>query len=196
MNKLLTSGADANEKLDQLLTLFDERVPALHGELTPAEEASPPLPQSCPATVPDNALRVYFGSDVGIATQFPVTVLQIGDKPQISFDRSGTNIQISAEVYSRDKRIIARIHNNKFDINPNNYFRIEQDPHTLTVFDQENDMVLSVHFANAHAVKVTGRFAMPNGRTLLVKDEGALVMPNNISIGGNCFEGVAILFKF
>ena len=52
--------------------------------------------------------------------------------------------------------MIAEIVDNRFYINPNNFFRIEKpDSHSLLVYDLNNKKVIDIRYINSHTVRVS-----------------------------------------
>lgn len=157
--------------------------------LIPADDPNPPNP--CDSPPPSDALIIYLGNSVvyARAEKFPYTILKIGEEHALTMNKTdkGT-ISLNATVRTSDGRIVATIQENKFHINPNNYFRKESDSHTLTVYGQEGQRVLYVRYLNPSAIKVLGIFNHPDGGqhpAVLVEEEEMKV--GNAIFSRNCF---------
>lgn len=150
-----------------------------HGLLIPANDADPPNP--CP-DIPPQAMRIFLGNSASWTSETHHTVLQIAGQPIISLRRTDQGLSVSSKVFSADGRIVAELIDNRFHINPNNYFRTERpDKHSLLVFDQQARQVLTVRYLNPLAVKVLGVFNYPNPRPVIIEED-------QITIGGNRFS--------
>jgi hypothetical protein len=159
---------------------------ATHGLLIPANDPDPPNP--CPQ-IPPNALKLFLGSSAAWTTSGRMTVLQIAEEPIISIRQIGSELAVSAKVYSDDGRIVAELVDNEFHVNPNNYFRTERkDRHSLLVYDQRSQLVLNVRFLNPSTVRVTGIFNYPRREPLVVADEYVMLPGRNRFLRA-CFGG-------
>jgi|GEM_PF-5370129 len=91
-----------------------------------------------------------------------------------------------AKFFSRDGKIVAELKDNKFYINPNNYFRQERpSDHILKVFDQQAQEVLNVEFINPQVIKLLGIFYLPNRAPIIIKDSMQIL--GGIQMSNNCF---------
>jgi hypothetical protein len=168
--------------------------PETGGMLVPARMPNPPVPASCHAPIPDNALRVYLGDSLGYFVGPKITVVNIAGQPLLSIEKKDKGMSINARIYSRDKRIVAEIRDNQFQINPNNYFHRERpNKHTLVVYDQEGEEVLNVDYLNPSAVQITGRFFYPNKAPVMIGATSITIAGNTISQG--CFGEVRTLIS-
>jgi hypothetical protein len=72
---------------------------------------------------------------------------------------------------------------NRFEINPNNYFRLERpDRHEIRIIDGKHRQVLRVRYINESTFWVEGIFFLPgNGILTATGDE--------LGLGGNSFRG-------
>jgi hypothetical protein len=140
------------------------------GFLLPASDPSPL--NHCPDQMPNNALTVYLGNSVAYASRFPYPVIKLGGEEVLSINRSPSGLSITATIRSKDGRIVAGIRDNKFIINPNNYWYKERpDKHTLAVHDQTGQRALYVRFLNKSAIKILGTFTHPCGAFAVLGEE-------------------------
>jgi hypothetical protein len=128
----------------------------IHGVLIPANDQSPPQPTNCIPSSSKDIISLYFGDSLAWVTQSALDIIRIKKDSLLSVNKEGHGIQISAKIFSEDRRIIAKIVNNEFYINPNNYFRRERpDKYTLIVYDQQDRMILYIRYLNSSAINNT-----------------------------------------
>ena len=115
--------------------------------------------------IPEDYVAVIVGSDVFIEKRFPITILQIADQPRLVLDRIDGKVSVSLDIFDSDPnpRIIAKIENNKFTVNPNNYFKSEpsSDGSRLRVIDQHDIEVLNVDFFNGRSLRIRAVLYFP-----------------------------------
>ena len=191
-NAPLKEGASATvyyRKEGDVATEID-LVEALKGLLVPADEPDPPLPDSCYRLqgVPSDALRVYLGGNGAYATTDHVTVLTVKGTDLLDLRRTPNGLAINAKTFSEDGKIIAEVIDNRFYVNPGNFFRMEKpDTHSIIVYDTSDRKVLDIRYINSHSVKVLGIFQVPGAPPLIVGER-------ELSFGGlhateSCFAG-------
>jgi hypothetical protein len=168
-------------------------VEALKGLLVPGDEPDPPLPTSCQAPVPPNALRVYLGgSSAGYSTSDEITVLTVKGNDILDVRRTSKGLAINAKTFSEDGKIIAEIVDNQFYINPNNFFRMDKpDSHSILVYDLRGRKVLDIRYINPHSVRVTGIFQVPGVAPVIIGESELTINTNLLS--GNCFGGQKLI---
>ncbi len=194
-NAVLKEGAPATvyyRRQGNVATQID-LVEALKGLLVPADEPDPPLPESCYRVhpVPPDALRVYLGGNAGYTTSDQVTVLSVRGTDLLDLRRTPNGLAINAKTFSEDGKIIAEIIDNRFYINPNNFFRMEKpDSHSIIVYDTHDRKVLDVRYVNSHSVKVLGIFQVP-GTLPVIIDEYQLSFGGFHSTG-SCYGGARL----
>lgn len=148
-------------------------LPQTSGVLIPN---SKPTPQDLPCFAhasPTDMILIY-GNNVSFADKFPHSVIKVKDKTLLSYDKKGNGIAVSGKFFSRDNRIIAELKDNKFFINPNNYFRLERpDEHSLSVYDQDGNEALNVEYVNPSVIRMFGRFYLPGRPPIIIDENGA-----------------------
>ena len=167
-----------------------ELIQSLNGVLVPGNDPDPPLPASCLrlGPVPADALRVYMGGNAGYSTADQVTVLAVRGVPVLSLHRLPGGIAVNAETYSEDGRMVAEITENRFSVNPDNFFKlVRPDNHSLAVYDRENRDVLDVRYINSHSVRVLGTFRLPGSAPLVIEEDAMSLRGTHIS--ESCFAG-------
>ena len=162
------------------------------GLLRPASEPTPPTP--CGSTIPKGALILLLGDSASYTTASHQTVIKVAGEDLLSIDRKDSGIAITAKIFSADRRIVAKITDNEFAINPSNYFRRERpDHHTLAVFDQQDQRVLYVRYLNASAIKLLGTFHTARGIVRI--NEHEVVLPGGGSFARFCFGNINVNFQ-
>ncbi|MBI3609745.1 MAG: hypothetical protein HY204_03475 [Nitrospirae bacterium] len=152
----------------------------MSGVLQPANDPTP----ITRCNIPSNFFTVYIGKSAFFSDQFPHTVLRVASEDLISFGKEADAIYLTAKIFSADHRIVATIDKNKFDINPNNYFRIERpDSHTLIVYDQQARQVLNVRYLNSSSIKLIGTFHFPNYEPIIIGEDKVMIGTNSFIIG-------------
>jgi len=187
-------GFIANDGWNKWQNKSTNNSPQTSGILTPD---SKPMPENHAChKIPDKAIALFFGNSVAYTSTFPHTIIEVGGQPLLSIDKKNENITISAKFFSSNNRIVAELKENEFYINPNNYFRIEKpNEHSLIVYDQQGDKILNVHFINSSAIKILGRFYLPNRSPIIIDED--IQSYGGLKMSGNCFgeNGVDIGIK-
>jgi len=125
------------------------------GHITPGSEPDPV------ANIPPNALTIMFGNNVGVFMRKDQTyIFADQDHPLISigFDSNGVML-LNADVFNSKNNQVVHIENSiirsslKYAFHP-----IQDDSHTLLVYDFNNIQVLSVDYMNADTIRISGRF--------------------------------------
>jgi hypothetical protein len=141
--------------------------------------------------IPKDHVALLVGGSAFVEKDFPRTILQLADVPRLIADRKDGKISVSVDIFDSDPnpRIIAKIENNKFTVNPNNYFKSElsSDGSRLSVVDQHDTEVLNVDFFNRSALRIRAVLYFPgiNG-PLRISDNGIAFEDRKES--GDCFE--------
>ena len=161
-----------------------ERSTVREGDLKPGNLQTPLAP--CPLPAP--GFYVFLGSNVFIVKgNTPTTAISYRGQELLRISGGAEGLRASAVVRSMDSRIIAAIEDNRFTLNPNNYFRLDHsDPSRLAVYDQYGDLALGLHFVNSSTLRVKGTWQLPSGRSLVITDDSLLVN------GGFVFEDVCL----
>lgn len=172
------------------------RGPELEGLLMPRSDSTPSNP--CGAALPDSFLKLFIGGTaVAFPPTFPVNILEVEDDPQITLDKVGNRLTLNMKVFDSDpdSRIIATIEQNRFTVNPNNYFKIDFPPdHSmLSVTDQHNVEALKVDYVNERAMKISANlyFQTTKGRGFVLIDDSKMRIHVgdvlDIQVSGSCY---------
>lgn len=163
-NAQLSIDVKAVKKINEEL---ERRIKPLSGILIPSDKSTINL-----LDVPVGAFALFFGNSVAYTNEFPHTIIQVGNDPLLVINKLDDRLTISAKFFSRDGKIIAELRDNKFDINPNNYFHIERpNEHILIVYDQEAKQILNIEYLNPSAMKLLGKFYLPNRPPIIIDEE-------------------------
>ena len=94
-----------------------------------------------------------------------VIVQPLGRYAPFSISRDKNGLLISAIVHSLDGKIIAKIQDNEWVLNPNNYFRKNFDRSALEVIDEYDIPVLQVEYVDESRIKIGGIFHLEEKET-------------------------------
>ncbi|NOT21311.1 MAG: hypothetical protein HOP22_01105 [Nitrospiraceae bacterium] len=153
------------------------------GVLRPANESTPKT--ECDQ-IPKEALILVLGTSASYTTASHHTFLQVAGENLLSIDRQEGGITISATLYSRDLKVVAKIRDNEFEVNPSSYFQREASGrHTLVVSDHQGQRVLYVRHINPSAVKILGKFHTAKGVVQI--DDDVMLVPGMGRLCRFCF---------
>jgi hypothetical protein len=134
-------------------TQIDKELESLSGWLYPANEVvAVPCPKDM---ISPNDVIVLMGREGYVGAVFPVTLLAIGCDKVISLDRDvNGRIALTLTVLDREGKVVVDLERGHFDVNKNNYFKIDRkgSRSTLAVVDQYKQEVLYLHFANKNVL--------------------------------------------
>jgi hypothetical protein len=142
----------------------------LSTQLFPNDLPDPPLPPQI-KQVPNNALKIFFGSNLAWATRMPHTLFRMAGESMLEIDRSKSGKQLSIvtlKIFDDRNDIIARIDEEDGFWTANTVRRKRPDPSTLVVYDHSDNEVLHLVFMNPSTLYVTGIFRRPGIRRPLV----------------------------
>jgi len=94
-----------------------------------------------------------------------VVVQPLGRYAPFSISRDNNGLLISAIVHSLDGKIIAKIQDNEWVLNPNNYFRKNFDRSALEVIDEYDIPVLQIEYLDESRIKIGGIFHLEEKET-------------------------------
>lgn len=154
----------------------------LSGLLLPGKLPSP----SRKSDPPVRGFRVYLGNNVcELSKGRDVSVLKRNGLDLIHLRVTPEGAYVSATVIREDGRIVAKIVDNMYSINPNNYFQspIRIDKSTISVRDKDGSLALKASYLNENSFEILGRFEVPGYPPLLVAPDKIEVQ--GIEIGGN-----------
>jgi hypothetical protein len=164
---------------------------ALQGLLEPGTAPDPPIPAQCPA-VPESALRSYFGNDVAWASGDELSLITVRGTEILGIRRTRGGLAITAKVFSADGKIVAQIVDNHFYVNPDKFFRIDRDAHSLVVYDRGEVKVLDIKYLNPHSIAVLGVFHVPGFSPILISPNELQFLGTHFSNGCFVNGGISI----
>ena len=106
------------------------------------------------------------------AAELPFPVVKEQGEWVVLLGQEDSKLWVSAKLCNADGKIDCEIDKNKLQINEKNAFRIEQTPHTLTVYDNDAKKVFAIHFLNDHAIRLFGDFYSPGGCHVVINESG------------------------
>lgn len=135
---------------------------------------------------------------MAFSNKLPCTIIKLAGENVLSINKINKGVTVTCLLRSDDGKVVVGIKDNKFNINPNNYWYSEQpDKHTLVVYDQKGNMALNVRYLNPTAIKILGTFHYSKApyASVIVDDE-KIVLPTGIKIIGACsgMNGTALAF--
>ncbi len=137
---------------------------------------------------PTDSTLIFLGS---VETWWPaslssVNLVSFNGQPLLTFNRIGDALEITALVFDKEGKIIAKIEDGEFTVNQNNYFMVERpDAHTLRVIDQRNQSALFVHYLNRRAIYITGEFYGSHGEYIGITDGNVVEKTAECNIRGD-----------
>jgi hypothetical protein len=143
------------------------------GRLIPGSE---PTPQNACNQVPSGAVLLALGNNWAVVRHFPHTVMAVNFfTPVIRLDRSSDGaISILMDVKDRDGKVIVRLDENGFTVNPNRILTMKRpDASTLTIIDEEGRRVLDAHYVNRSVLTLQGVINYPGYGAIPLQDRNA-----------------------
>jgi hypothetical protein len=149
----------------------------VHGWLEPAGDPTPP--NGCDRIPPNilpvsDAIKILIGDNAVAKTGFGKTVaLQIGKCEAVSIERTTDGVFVNAEVFDKDGEEPIRITKNEiFSLNGENYSsRRSRDSSTITVKDNNGEIIFYARFINPTTVKIRGTFGCSGHPAIIVRDD-------------------------
>jgi len=164
------------------------------GVLIPSNEPTPANP--CDPDVPEGATILLFGTSAAFILGGPrYVIINVAGEDLLAIEQSNSGeVLKSAILRSSDERLVARIENNQFRINPNNYFALTRpDRHTLTVVDQEGNRSFHVRYLNPQAISFIGTFRSPGHQPIVIGEDE--MQYRSMTMRGNCFGGSGTIIR-
>jgi hypothetical protein len=90
--------------------------------------------------------------------------------------KAESGLLFSVEVFNLEKKLAAKIRNNKSILIPKNYSYNERlkDRSTITLYDDYDKAILYVEYFNKWTVLIRGVFTGPNGTTIVISENRIL----------------------
>jgi hypothetical protein len=178
--------------VEAMCWINDRELLLIYGILTPDNK---PTPTPAVGKIPANGIALYFGNSVTYTTHFPQAAIRLDNIPLIIIDKNKDRITISGNFYSKDRKIVAELKNNKFIVNPQNYFKVERPNfHQLIVYDQYNNKILDVEIINQSVIKILGTYYLPNPHLPPIVIDNNYLQYGNTKINSCCMDnGISLL---
>jgi hypothetical protein len=161
-----------------------------HGWLYPAND--PALTTNCFPAVP--GIMFILGHNISKIddTTSKLIVFQVEGTPLIAVERDGDRLIFDAYIYNKDGIIAAKIDRGEFRLNPNATFYGEhanKNRSDLTVYDDHNQILLHIYYANTRTVFITGVFYSKAGTKATITDQSISVISASgaSDFTGDCF---------
>ena len=137
------------------------------GFLSPGTSTTPPID----GQIPDGSIAIFFGDTATSNSQFPHVVIAQAGEPMLTLGVESNRLWVSANFFSKDGEVIAKIVKNKVYVNKANmtYWMREQTDNRLTVFNKQNKIVIDVVYLNPSAVAILGDFYLRNGFPVIIE---------------------------
>jgi hypothetical protein len=146
-----------------------------NGSLIPASDPTPDNACSHNPTLKQDDYLVLLGKEAAFFRTFPHTVIAVHRTVPLlwfTLDKDG-GIEVNADIHSPDMKLVAKLRQNHFDINPNEIFKKERpDFSTLLITDSYGNSVLNVRFINPHTLSVTGVLFYPGVAPIVIPSPG------------------------
>jgi len=118
--------------------------------------------------------KIIFGSNTFIGTP---KILFVNDKPIFTATVKDGKLLISIIIFDRDGKVVAKIEENKWIINKNNYFTLDTSKSEIKVTNQYGEVALHCIAFPDGSVKVNGTFYI-DGTKIVATDRGLTITSN------------------
>jgi hypothetical protein len=146
---------------------------------------------SKPCKQPEGSIAILAGtnefwSDLEGAQ---INILTLDAKPVVTMRKTERGLQFSVDMFNLERKIVAKINNNKAVLIPKNfgYNSKSEDKSTISLYDDYDKEILHLEYLNKRTVLIRGVFTGPEGTTIVIDKEEIL---QSIWLGGsqhNCF---------
>jgi len=152
----------------------DEKKTTLTGQLAPKKNKDS-ASDKITIVLGNNVFSIISREDLINGVQLNI----LGKENPILIKQSKENILVSLTVRSiNDRKIIAEIKDNEWEVNPNNYYQRNYDKSGLEVIDDFGNIVLQVFSISPNSLTINGIFAQKD-RILIVDNQGRRPMNSN-----------------
>jgi hypothetical protein len=118
-----------------------------------------------------------------------IGIIILDNKPVVTMKKTERGLLFSVEMFNLERKLVAKISNNKSILLPKNFGYKIKDPNTITLYDDYDKEILYVKFVNKNTVFIRGVFTGPDGTTIVISNEQ--ILPTIRLDGGsreNCFQ--------
>jgi hypothetical protein len=117
--------------------------------------------------------RIVFGNNIFEGTP---NILTVNDNPIFTATVKNDKLFISIIIFDREGKLVAWIEENNWEINRNNYFKMEKSPTEIRVINQYGEVALHCIANPDGSVKVTGIFYVDDLQ-VIATNEGLEINP-------------------
>ena len=147
--------------------------------------------------LPNGAIAFFLGSNEFWTTDdMQNNILTLDDGLTIAMKRKEDGLLFSVEMFDTEKKLVAKINNNKSILISKNYSYNERpDRSTLSLYDDHDREMLHIEYLNKQNVLIRGVLTGRNGTTIFITDDFIIVPGPNALSGtchGNAPEGMRI----
>lgn len=157
--------------------------------------ANLPNPDNMPEMSAD-AVAVYFGDFVCVASGAILTIISIRDEPFLTVKQTNRGLLINLELFDKGGSKLATIIDNKFLGKVTDGLEIQtSDSSTIDIFDKNDDyrLIFHIRYLNPKAIEILGVMYHPKLSSPLIIDENGVMFFDSrlsnmcISVsGGTC----------
>jgi hypothetical protein len=160
--------------------------------LVPGNKPTPDAPcdHNSLTTPPKGAIVFLVGSNEFWSSRSGESdIITLDGKAIVSMKKSDRGLLFDIEMFDLNKKLVAKIKNNKSILIPKNYSRKERstDLRTLTLYDDYDKEILYVDYLNDRTILIRGVFTGPNGTTIVADDNQILGSVTGPSVFENCW---------
>jgi hypothetical protein len=157
--------------------------------LIPSNKPTPRGPCDLVSTKqPDGTVAIFAGSnEFWSDVSGQIDILTLDGTPVVTTRKSERGLLFSIEMFNLEKKLVAKISDNKSILIPKNYAynKRSKDRSTITLFDDFDKEVLYVEYLNNRTVLIRGVFTGPNGTTVAINDNEILLGFNHGGAGAS-----------
>jgi hypothetical protein len=165
----------------------------LKGEIIAGDTPTPVT--RCTSKLPDPVTFFLGGNTLMVAEARTLLTIKGGAEDLLVVQESESGIKVSARIFSSDHRIVAQLVENRFVVNPNNYFKVDRPTKSIfSVYGQDGLVALEVRYLNRRALRVLGRFYSPQGGLVVLTEDSTIM--GGYKSSGNCHDNTAGIFYF
>ena len=154
----LTAGAIGLHRHLRNQDILDDQI------LLPQADVPPDWPEDLPTVIVGGHIVTFRGPRA-------VLLRQQGEEI-IVMERDRGGLLVSAKFFSPEGEIICELVRNRFHLNDDKVFRMEQTLHHLSVWDKQDRQVLNVEYLNPLIIRLSGKFYLQHGRRINFTENG------------------------
>lgn len=167
------------------------------GQILPADEQINLVDiASCAANIPEGSMTVVLGNNIASTQGRSMQIVQMYGEPLLNINLSDDGILVSGKIYNQEGRILVKLDKNEWRVANYAPWYERPDAHTLRVYDERDNEVLSLNYVNSHVVMVTGIFRSPaDPHSPLIVEKDKITGPNKSVFKRNCVVNAGVVFS-